>query len=139
MESKHKSEKPLRLFVNPFTIWTDLAFKTGQAMWASAHAAALRSTTARKVAVIPTADAPAPNAQEAAKPAAQMLASVQTEALRNAKVAVLPPADAPRKPRAALAQPSKVVRFKAARAKLRSKASTRRRPSAKGARARARR
>jgi hypothetical protein len=114
-----KSEKPLRLFVNPFTIWTDLAFKTGQAMWASAHAAALRSTSAVKVAVIPTADAPAPNAQEAAKP-------------------VLPPADAPRKPRAAVAQLSKVGRFKAARAKLRSKASTRRRPSAKGARARAR-
>ena len=93
-----KSEKPLRLFVNPFTIWTDLAFKTGQAMWASVHAATLRSNTAAKVGVIPTADAPAPNAQA-----------------------------------------SKVVRFKAARAKLRSKASTKRRPSGRGARARARR
>lgn len=122
-----QSEKPLRLFVNPFTIWTDLALKTGQAMWASAHAAALRSTIARGVAVIPTGDAPAPNAQEAA------------EALRNPKVAVLPPADARRKPRAAITQPSRVIRFKAAPAKLRSKASTRRRPSAKGARARAKR
>jgi hypothetical protein len=112
-----KSEKPLRLFVNPFTIWTDLALKAGQAMWASAHAASLQSMTARKVAV----------------------ASVQTETLRHPKVAVLPAADAPRKPRAALAQPSKVIRFKAAPAKLRSKASTRRRPSAKGARARAKR
>src|SRR4051812_1984006 len=82
-------------------IWTDLALKTGQAMWASAHAAALRSTIARGVAVIPTGDAPAPNAQEAA------------EALRNPKVAVLPPADARRKPRAAITQPSRVIRFKA--------------------------
>jgi len=61
-----KSEKPLRVFVNPFSIWNDLAFKTGQAIWASVHAAAVRSSTAPKVAVIPTADAPAPKVQEAA-------------------------------------------------------------------------
>ncbi len=54
------SEKPLRLFVNPFTIWTQLAFKTAEAMWATAHAAALRANAPR-VAVIPTADAPAAN------------------------------------------------------------------------------
>src|SRR5918999_1794646 len=70
-----KSEKPLRVFVNPFTIWTDLAFKTGLAMWASAHAAAVRANNSAKVAVIPTADAPAPKAQEAAKLAEEMLAS----------------------------------------------------------------
>jgi hypothetical protein len=53
-----QSEKPLRLFINPFAIWTQLAFKTAEAMWASAHAAALRANAPR-VAVIPTADAPA--------------------------------------------------------------------------------
>jgi hypothetical protein len=54
-----ESEKRLRLFVNPFTIWTQLAFKTGEAMLATAHVAALRAS-APKVAVIPTADAPPP-------------------------------------------------------------------------------
>ena len=49
-----KSEKSLRLFVNPFTVWTDLALKTGQAMWASTLAAAVHSNAAAKVAVIPT-------------------------------------------------------------------------------------
>ena len=39
-------EKPPRLFVNPFTMWTQLALKTGEAMWASAHAAALRKAKA---------------------------------------------------------------------------------------------
>ena len=53
-----ESEKPLRLFVNPFAIWTQLAFKTAAAMWATAHAAAVRANAPR-VAVIPTADAPA--------------------------------------------------------------------------------
>ena len=57
-----KSEKPLRLFVNPFAIWTHLALKTGEAMWASAHAAAVRAN-APKVAVIPTAEAPQPKAK----------------------------------------------------------------------------
>lgn len=57
-----KSQKPLRLLVNPLTIWTDLALKTGQAIWQSAHAAAVRSNTPAKVAVIPPAEAPAPEA-----------------------------------------------------------------------------
>src|SRR5687768_13591204 len=97
-----ESQKPLRLFINPFSLWTDLALKTGEAMLATAHAAALRAngTLARvdvpKVAVLPAATVP------------------------SAKVAVIPTADAPQ-PRAKPA--SKVVRFKAARAKLRSKAS----------------
>ena len=89
-----KSEKPLRLFVNPLAIWTDLVFKTGQALWASAHAATVRANTTPSVAVIPTADAPA---------------------------------EAPRKARARVRQPSKAVRFKATRAKLRSKATGKRR------------
>jgi hypothetical protein len=54
-----KPERPLRLFVNPFAIWTDLALKTGQAMWSS-YAAAARPSAAPRIAVIPTADAPAP-------------------------------------------------------------------------------
>jgi hypothetical protein len=52
-----KPQKPLRLFVNPLAIWTGLAFKTGEAMLASVHAAAAR-TNALRVAVLPTADAP---------------------------------------------------------------------------------
>jgi hypothetical protein len=51
-----KPEKPVRLFVNPLTLWTDLAFKTGEAMLASAHAVV--RANAPKVGVIPTADAP---------------------------------------------------------------------------------
>jgi len=52
-----KPEKPLRLLVNPLAIWTGLAFKTGEAMLASVHAAAARANAPR-VAVIPAADAP---------------------------------------------------------------------------------
>lgn len=84
-----KSEKPLRLFVNPFAIWTDLALKAGEAMWASAHAAALRAN-ASKVAVIPTADAPQrkenpPAAQpgpHAAKPVPQATRTSRSKAVR---------------------------------------------------------
>ena len=85
-------EKPLRLLANPFTMWTQLALKTGEAMWASAHAAAVRAnapTNSPRVAVIPTADAPAPKAPGR--------------------------------------QASKAARFKATRAKLRSKANAKRR------------
>jgi len=93
-----KSGKPLRLFVNPFTIWTNLALKTGEAMLASAHAVASEAT-ARKVAVIPTADAPALKADapaaRAAKPARQKAAPAK--ALRKAKARVK--AKARRKPR----------------------------------------
>ena len=126
-----ESEKPLRLFVNPFAIWTDLAFKTAEAMWASAHVAAARAN-APKVAVIPTADAPAPKAQApanesvraAAKPVEAMLASAHAVALRNAKAAAMPVADKPpRKAKAATRHAStKAARFKATRSKLRSKA-----------------
>jgi len=100
-----ESEKPLRMFINPFTMWTQLALKTGEAMWASAHAAAVRANApanSPRVAVIPTADAPA------AKPAEVMVASAHAAALRKAK--------APGR------QASKAAHFKATRAKLRSKA-----------------
>ena len=52
-----KPDRPLRLFVNPVAIWTDLALKTGQVLLASAHAAV---QSRARVAVIPPADAPAP-------------------------------------------------------------------------------
>ena len=113
-------EKPPRMFVNPFTMWTQLALKTGEAMWASAHAAALRAnapTNSPRVAVISAAAAPAPKAQApaapAAKPAEALVASAHAAALRKAK--------APGR------QTSKAARFKATRAKLRSKASAKRR------------
>ena len=107
-----ESEKPLRLFVNPFTMWTQLALKTGEAVWASAHAAAVRANApapanSPRVAVIPTEDAPA------AKPAEAMVASAHAAALRKAK--------APGR------QTSKAARFKATRARLRSKANAKRR------------
>jgi len=116
-----ESDKPLRLFVNPFAIWTQLAFKTGQAMWASAHAAVVQANAPR-VAVIPTADAPAP------KPAEKMLATAHAAALRSAKAGAIPEASAPpRKANAAGRPPSKAASFKASRAKLRSRANAKRR------------
>jgi hypothetical protein len=63
-----KSGKPLRLFVNPFAIWTNLALKTGEAMIASAHAVAAEAK-ARRIAVIPAADAPARKVKASAAPA----------------------------------------------------------------------
>ena len=57
-----KSGKSLRVFVNPFASWTNLALKTGEALLASAHAAAVQAK-ARKVAVIPPADVPPPKAK----------------------------------------------------------------------------
>ncbi|HVL35036.1 MAG TPA: hypothetical protein VM489_05120 [Burkholderiales bacterium] len=55
-----QSEKPLRLFVNPLAVWTELALKTGEMLVATVHAAAVRAndTNAPRVAVLPTADAP---------------------------------------------------------------------------------
>ena len=125
-----KSDKPLRLFVNPFAIWTQLAFKTGEAMWASAHAVAVREN-ARRVAVIPTTDAP-PKAQAPAvvpgRPSAErMLATAHAAALRNAKAGPIADASAPpRKAKATIRQPSKAATFKAKRAKLRSKVARKR-------------
>jgi hypothetical protein len=101
-----KSDKPLRLFVNPFAIWTQLAFKTGEAMWASAHAAAMRAN-AQRVAVIPTADAPPP----AQAPAALSVGPTANSGDTKAPVR----------------QASKAARFKASRTKLRSKATAKRR------------
>ena len=132
-----ESEKPLRLFVNPLAvnplaIWTQFAFKTAEVMWASAHAAAVRANAPR-VAVIPTADAPPPRQKAAddsarqAKPVETMLATAYAAALRNAKADAIPAAEVPRKAKAPARQASKAARFKATRAKLRSKANAKRR------------
>ena len=51
-----KSEKPLRLF-SPFSIWTDIALKSGTAMLEAAQAA-VTSAKSPNVAVLPEADAP---------------------------------------------------------------------------------
>jgi hypothetical protein len=91
-----QSEKRLRLFVNPFAIWTELAFKTGQAMLATAHAAALRANAPR-VAVIPTVDAPPPK---------EMRDAPQPKEMPHAST---PVRHAP-----------KAMRFKASRAKTRN-------------------
>jgi hypothetical protein len=60
----------LRLFVIPLSIWTGLAFKTGEAMLASVlasvHAASARANAPR-VAVIPAAGAPPKQARQASK------------------------------------------------------------------------
>lgn len=64
-----KPEKPLRLFVNPFALWTQFAFKTGEAMLASAHAAALRVNPPKVVAVLPAEGAPPAAAGKASSPA----------------------------------------------------------------------
>ena len=118
-------EKPPRLFVNPFTIWTQLALKTGEAMWASAHAAAVRAnapTNSPRVAVIPTAEAPAPKAQSpAAQPAVRPAANPAEALVASAHAAAVRKAKAPGR------QTSKAARFKATRAKLRSKANAKRR------------
>jgi hypothetical protein len=59
-----KSEKPLRLF-NPFSIWTDIALKSGTAMLEAAQAA-VTSAKSPKVAVLPEADAPSSKPRQAA-------------------------------------------------------------------------
>ena len=126
-----KSEKPLRLFVNPFAIWTDLALKTAEAMWSSAHVAVVRANNL-KVGVIPTADAPAPKLQAAANsPEAKPAEAKPAES--DARIgACRCPAQRQKRPcrntaRAPVKQASKAVRFKATRAKLRSKANAKRR------------
>jgi hypothetical protein len=98
---ERKSQKPLRLFVNPLALWTNLAFKTGEAMLESAHAAARRANALR-VAVIPTADAPPPKAK--------------APAARSGRHTVQP-----------VRQASKAARSKAARPKAHSKAKAKRR------------
>jgi hypothetical protein len=61
-----KSGKPLRLFVNPFALWTEFALKSGEAMLASAQASVARGRTP-KVAVITDADVPRAKASRKAK------------------------------------------------------------------------
>jgi hypothetical protein len=103
-----ESEKPLRLFVNPFALWTQFAFKTSEVLWAAMRTGAERAD-APKVAVIPAADAPA----------------------RKADTPV-PAADAPaRKAHTPVTQAVKAARSKPARKKLRSHAQGRSKAKAK--------
>ena len=90
-----KSGKPLRLFINPFAIWADLALKTGEAMIASAHALASEANARRKVAVIPAADAPALRAQ-----AISSMKEAPAKASRKARAKVKAKARPRRKARA---------------------------------------
>lgn len=46
-----QSENPVRLFIDPFAAWRELALKTGEMILASAQAGAARASTVR-VAVI---------------------------------------------------------------------------------------
>ena len=75
------SEKPLRLFVNPFAIWTQLAFKTAEAMLASAHAAAVRANAPR-VGVVPNAEAHAAALPKAKAPGRQASKAARFKATR---------------------------------------------------------
>jgi hypothetical protein len=100
-----ESEKRLRLFVNPFAIWTDLAFKTGEAMLATAHVAALRANAPR-VAVIPTTDAPPPKETRDAPPPKETCDAPPPKETRHAPTRVR--------------HASKATRFKASRAKARN-------------------
>jgi hypothetical protein len=58
-------------FVNPFTIWTNFALKSGEAMLEAAEAATARREVAQPlpppVAEIPDADAPRPKSRRKAK------------------------------------------------------------------------
>ena len=71
-----------------------------------------------------TAAACADDSARRAKPVETMLASAYAAALRNAKADAIPAAESPRKAKAParVRQASKAARFKATRAKLRSKA-----------------
>ena len=72
-----KAGKPLRLFVNPFAVWTNFALKAGESILASTHAAAVRAN-APKVAVIPTAEP----VRHAAKPVRQASKAARPKAAR---------------------------------------------------------
>ena len=47
-----QAQKPLRLFLNPIPLWTDLALKTSEAILTSMHAAAAEANAVR-VAILP--------------------------------------------------------------------------------------
>jgi hypothetical protein len=79
-----KSEKPLRLFVNPFAMWADLAVKSGEAVLASTQAAIARAN-APKVAVLPSADAPPRKAPLRAKPSQPKAARAKPRKKAKAK------------------------------------------------------
>jgi hypothetical protein len=60
--------KPLRLFVDPFAAWRELAFKTAEMIAASAHAGAARVSAPRVAVIDERPPAPAPKATGTKKP-----------------------------------------------------------------------
>lgn len=60
-----RQEKPVRLFVDPFAAWRELAFKTAEMIAASAQAGAAAAPGVRVAAI--DGRPPAPAARKAAK------------------------------------------------------------------------
>lgn len=54
--------KPLRLFVDPFAAWRELAFKTAEMIAASAHAGVARVSAPRVAVIDERPPTPAPKA-----------------------------------------------------------------------------
>lgn len=81
-----EARPPLRLFVNPMAVWTDLMLKGGGMVLASMEAAAARANSGR-VGVIPTADAPGRAARATPKAASKGKSSAKAKrkAKRKAK------------------------------------------------------
>ena len=77
-----EARPPLRLFVNPMAVWTDLMLKGGGIVLASMEAAAARAKSAR-VGVIPTLDARAASTRD--KPKSAPKGKPRTKAKRKAK------------------------------------------------------
>lgn len=73
------SDNPLRLFVDPFAAWRELALKTGEMIVASAWAGAARASAAR-VEVI--------DQREPVRPAAAPVVPPQPAISREAKPAI---------------------------------------------------
>jgi len=61
-------EKPLRLFVDPFAAWRELAFKTAEMIAASAHAGVARVSPPRVAVIDERPPTPAPKAIGRKKP-----------------------------------------------------------------------
>ena len=60
-------DKPLRLFVDPFAAWRELAFKTAEMIAASAHAGAASASRRVRVAVIDERPSPSRPARKASR------------------------------------------------------------------------
>jgi hypothetical protein len=83
------SEKPLRLFVNPFAAWTGLAFKTGEMLLAATQMAVSGAAAGRVAPVAENDHAPRPAPPQSAKAskrvASKPASSARTSANRKRK------------------------------------------------------